>query len=219
MTCSPMASSSAASCGQPRRREGDAGGRLLAPPAPGECRYRGLARRRVAVGRRAGLMILHPLEFCAGAARSRMRFRSYTLSAKQGAQMMPKKWTHTAAFAHFGTKPHNVQSSWSARSADGKTVVVTFWQDLFERKDGRLIYARPRPDAAIAVRPGFHELMENLAWARDRCDGRFRVIVAKAKNPNADRRSIDACFPSQMVMKLTHLDVASGAFVAEAEGI
>ncbi len=174
MTCSPMASSSAASCGQPRRREGDAGGRLLAPPAPGECRYRGLARRRVAVGR---------------------------------------------AFAHFGTKPHNVQWSWSARSADGKTVVVTFWQDLFERKDGRLIYARPRPDAAIAVRPGFHELMENLAWARDRCDGRFRVIVAKAKNPNADRRSIDACFPSQMVMKLTHLDVASGAFVAEAEGI
>jgi hypothetical protein len=148
-----------------------------------------------------------------------MRFRSYTLSAKQGAQMMPKKWTHTAAFAHFGTKPHNVQWSWSARSADGKTVVVTFWQDLFERKDGRLIYARPRQDAAIAVRPGFHELMENLAWARDRCDGRFRVIVAKAKNPNADRRSIDACFPSQMVMKLTHLDVASGAFVAEAEGI
>src|SRR5262245_35854828 len=50
MTCSPMASSSAASCGQPRRREGDAGGRLLAPPAPGECRYRGLARRRVETG-------------------------------------------------------------------------------------------------------------------------------------------------------------------------
>jgi hypothetical protein len=58
--------------------------------------------------------------------------------------------THTAAFAHFGTRPRNVQWSWSARSEDGATVVATFWQDLFERKDGRLVYAscaKSRDDA------------------------------------------------------------------------
>lgn len=132
---------------------------------------------------------------------------------------MTKKLTHTAAFAHFGTKPRNVQWSWSARSDDGKTVVVTLWQDRFERKNGRLIYARPKADLETASKPGFREMVENLAWARDRCDGRFNVIIATAKDKNADPRSISECFPAKTVMKLTHFDEKSGAFVAEAEGI
>jgi hypothetical protein len=61
--------------------------------------------------------------------------------------------------------------------------------------------------------------MENLAWACDRCEGRFKVIIAKAKDRNADPRSIEECFPSKMVMKLVKFDAASGAFIAEAEGI
>jgi hypothetical protein len=131
---------------------------------------------------------------------------------------MPKKWTHTEAFSHFGTTPRNVQWSWSARSDDGQTVVVTFWQDLFSRKDGRLLYERSAPQQHLRRRPGFNELMENLAWARDHCGGRFKVIVAKAKDVKADPRSIEECFPTKMTMKLVEFDAATGAFVAEAEG-
>lgn len=133
---------------------------------------------------------------------------------------MPKKMTHTAAFAAFGTTPRNVQWSWSARTPDGTTVVVTLWQDLFKRRDGRLTYARPGFDPSNPdTRPGFRELMENLAWARDHCGGRFKVIMAIAKDPSAEPRSISECFPTKMTMKLTHLDTTAGAFVAEAEGI
>lgn len=133
---------------------------------------------------------------------------------------MSRKWTHTAAFAHFGTKPKNVQWSWSARNDATNTVVVTFWQDQFSRKDGKLVYERPGFDpSAPDRRPGFHELMENLAWARDNCEGLFSVIIAKAKNPLAHPRSIEECFPSKMIMRLKHLNEANGAFTAEAEGI
>jgi hypothetical protein len=132
---------------------------------------------------------------------------------------MTKQWTHTEAFAHFGTKPRNVQWSWSARSDDGKTVVATLWQDEFSRKEGRLVYERTDVPDNVRRRPGHSELMENFAWAQTHCDGRFKVISAKAKDPNADPRSIDECFPTKMTMKLLHFDPATGAFLAEAEGL
>jgi hypothetical protein len=132
---------------------------------------------------------------------------------------MARKWTHTAAFEHFGATPRNVQWSWTARSVDGKTVVATLWQDQFVRKDGRVTYARPGLTPGERKRPGMTEQTENFGWARDHCDGRFHVIVAIARNKNADPRSIEECFPSKMVMRLTHLDTTTGAYAAEAEGI
>src|ERR1019366_2706519 len=42
---------------------------------------------------------------------------------------MPKKWGLAEAFAHFGATGRNQRWSWSARSADGKTVVITLWRD------------------------------------------------------------------------------------------
>jgi hypothetical protein len=130
---------------------------------------------------------------------------------------MSKRWTHTKAFAHFGTSPRNVQWSWSARSEDGLTVVVTLWQDQFSRRGNRLVYDRSAAAPDVRRRPGFGELMENLAWARNNCAGRFNVIVAKAKDTKADPRTIEECFPSKMVMRLTSLNTESGAFLAEAE--
>jgi hypothetical protein len=133
---------------------------------------------------------------------------------------MPKSWTHTAAFKHFGTAPRNVHWSWSARSLDGETVVVTLWQDQFKRRDGRLIYeSQFDPGGPRDTRPGFHELMDNLVWARDHCDGRFRVIVAKAKDINSYPRSIAECFPhDKMIMRLSGLDLETGNFAAEVDG-
>ena len=131
---------------------------------------------------------------------------------------MPKKISHTEAFAHFGTKARNVQWSWSARSEDGKTVVGTLWQDQFERKDGRLVYSRPGLDSVEANgNLGFKEWKENLIWAQDHCEGRIHVIVAIAKDPKAHPRSIKECFPSAMVMRLKELDRETGAFVGEIE--
>jgi hypothetical protein len=57
---------------------------------------------------------------------------------------MTRKWTRQEAFGSFGVKLRNYQWSWSARSEDGNTVVLTVWQDLFRRQeDGRLIYLFP----------------------------------------------------------------------------
>src|ERR1700733_8052466 len=126
---------------------------------------------------------------------------------------MSKKWSHTEAFAKFGTAPKNTRWSWSAKSADGKTVVATLWQDQFTRRNGRLVYERPGligPDEK--KRPGQTEWVENLRWAKDHCDGRFRVICAIAKDINADPRSIAECFPTDMVMRLVELDPETGAF-------
>lgn len=132
---------------------------------------------------------------------------------------MAKRWTHSEAFAHFGTTPRNVQWSWSARNEESGTVVVTFWQDEFSRRDNRLMYARPAAEPDLRRRPGFKELMENLAWARDHCAGQLKVIVAKAKDVNANPRSIRECFPSKMLMRLVELDTSSGAFLAETEAV
>lgn len=130
---------------------------------------------------------------------------------------MSKKMTHTEAFAHFGTTPRNVRWSWSARNEDTKTVVGTLWQDQFERRDGRLVYAKPGRDPAAPKTPAYNERIENLAWARDHCGGCFHVIIAKAKDVKAVTRSIEECFPAKMVMRLTRFDPETGEFVAEVE--
>jgi hypothetical protein len=131
---------------------------------------------------------------------------------------MAKKWSHTEAFAAFGTKPRNTRWSWSARSDDGKTVVATLWRDQFSKRDGRMTYSRPGFTTGERKRPGFTEWVENLAWAKEYCEGRFHVISAIARDKNADPRSIAECFPTKMIMRLVEFDSETGAFVAEAEG-
>src|SRR4051794_39640004 len=109
---------------------------------------------------------------------------------------MAKAMSHTACFAHFGAKPRNIKWSWSARSADGKNVIVTLWQDHFKRRDGKLCYVREGGDPLNPDRrPGYRELMENLTWAIDNCDRQFNVIVAIAKDTTAHPRSIAECHP------------------------
>jgi hypothetical protein len=128
---------------------------------------------------------------------------------------MPRTWTPTGAFRHFGAKPKNVQWSWSARIADGKTVVVTLWQHEFDGRQYRSHFERDDGDP----RPGFKELMENLEWSQEHCGGKFRAIIAKARDPNAHPPSIAECFPGPMVMRLTSLDRKTGNFTAEIEGL
>ncbi|MGX9120316.1 hypothetical protein ACWTU6_27175 [Mesorhizobium sp. BHbsci] len=131
---------------------------------------------------------------------------------------MAKKFNHTQSFAHFGTKPVNVNWSWSARNEDAKTVVVTLWQDEFSRKGNRRVYERGPIWANSRNSPGHNEMMRNLRWALDHCDGWVKVIIARAKDKNAKPRSIDECFPSNMLVKVLSVDEASGAFELEDVG-
>jgi hypothetical protein len=133
---------------------------------------------------------------------------------------MSKKWTHAACFAFFGTTPANPRWSWSARNSDTKTVVLTLWQDEFEGVGkGQMVYQpRPRiPEKDWAKRPGNRERLENLKWARENCEGLFRVIIAKAKDVNGNPREIEECFPQEkLLMRITRLDEESGEFRAES---
>lgn len=119
---------------------------------------------------------------------------------------------HTQAFKCFGTKPTNVRSSWSARSAE--TVVITLWQDQIKRRGSKMIYEESLKQDN---RFGGREMMKHLAYAWDYCDRKVNVIIAIPKDPTAHPRSIKECFPSKIVMRLTHFDPETSTFAAEAE--
>jgi hypothetical protein len=132
---------------------------------------------------------------------------------------MAKDWTLSQSFDSLGTIPKNKRWSWSGRSADGKKVSVTLWQDLFE--NGTMLYrsAASSSQESWVGSSGHLELIENLAWARDNLDGEVSVIIAVAKDKNASPRTIRECFPQpNLIMRLVELNEKSGDFALERIG-
>jgi hypothetical protein len=132
---------------------------------------------------------------------------------------MAKDWTLSQSFASLGTVPKNKRWSWSGRSADGKKVSVTLWQDLFEK--GTMLYRSTASSSqeSWVGSSGHLELIENLAWARDNLDGEVSVIIAVAKDKNASPRTIRECFPQpNLIMRLVELNEKSGDFALERIG-
>ena len=130
---------------------------------------------------------------------------------------MKRSNTKTAAFAHFGAKAKNVRWGWSARSDDGATVVITVWSDEFDADDPEAVltkYAQKDLDW-WRNRPGNRDRIKNLAHAEDHCDGRFRIVVATARDPAAIPRQATGFRPHPQVMKLVRLDRQSGEFEAK----
>ena len=128
---------------------------------------------------------------------------------------MANKWTRTAAFRFFNTKPRNPNWSWSARSADGLTVVVTLWKHELIGTAGSMVYYRP--DLGDWHRGnGSKFFFEDMAWALANCGGVVRVIVA-VRDPNAGPRvRAVECYPQKnLFMRITHLDPKTGAFRLE----
>lgn len=128
-------------------------------------------------------------------------------------QPSAKRWTREACFEHFGAVCKNPRWSWSARSPDGKTVVMTMWEDEIVWDGARATY---QSGARIRAhkRAGKTELYENLKWARDNCDGQVRVVRMTARDEKADPRSIATCYPDDdLIMRVT-LDEANGTFRA-----
>jgi hypothetical protein len=99
---------------------------------------------------------------------------------------------------------------------DGLSVAVRLWQDKFEEK-GR-IYRSWSDDepGAWKSRPGFTELIENLAHARDNLDGVVSVILLIAKDKSAVTRSIDRSAPApNLKMRVIELDETEGTFLLQ----
>lgn len=129
---------------------------------------------------------------------------------------MPRTWTKTEAFDHFGTKLTNTRWSWSGIADDGGTVALVLWQDVVKGRNGELTYEDEDDlDADWRRRPGHFERIRHLAHARDELGGRFRAVIARAVDVTADPRDIAACHPQQGVWwQLDHLDEETGAFRA-----
>ncbi|WP_394689916.1 hypothetical protein [Hoeflea sp.] len=132
---------------------------------------------------------------------------------------MAKNWTLSQSFERLGTVPKNKRWSWSGRSADGKKVSVTLWQDLFQ--NGTMLYRSTATgtEEGWVGSNGHLELIENLVWARDHLDGEVSVIIAVAKDKTASPRSIAECFPQpNLIMRVIELDEYSGDFTLERIG-
>lgn len=128
------------------------------------------------------------------------------------------------AFGFFGTKPLHARLGLSARNETAKTVVLALWRD-------RLDYSTP-PAVSYRLRrtgtevpdwidmPANRVRLADLQWAREHCEGSFRVVIIEAANPAAEPRVIAGASPQQMmVMKLTELDVETGEFSATAQPV
>ncbi len=123
------------------------------------------------------------------------------------------------AFAHFGARARNHVWGWSACSADGKTVVVTFWKDhLSDLKQRPVVYDIYGKDVHLWTKKhGNRDRINKLKWARDHCNGRFRVVITVARDEQEYPRKIRDCYPEpNLVMRLTDLDEETGEFRAES---
>ena len=131
---------------------------------------------------------------------------------------MTKNWTLTEAFASFGAEARNIRQAWSARSADEQTIVVTLWRDLIN-DDGKEVSVDCFGDPNLHAwkdTPGNRQRIKDLAWARDHCDGHFRVVFVEASDTKAVPRSTTRRYPdATLVMKLIRLDETTGEFKAQ----
>jgi hypothetical protein len=75
-------------------------------------------------------------------------------------------------------------------------------------EDGKLVFSggRLRNGQDISDRNGYRERMDNLKWSLEHCGGVVRVVIAKAKDPSADVREIDKCWPKDWPMRIIRLN-------------
>ena len=126
--------------------------------------------------------------------------------------------TLTAAFAHFGAVAKNIAYAWSAVSRDGSTVVLTWWEDEAQHRNGKLVYdLRDRTNYSVwGYRHGNRDRTRNLVHVRDHCNGLFRIVWVKAADPRNTVRKIVARRPDDALwMRLIEFNEHTGEFLAE----
>jgi hypothetical protein len=126
--------------------------------------------------------------------------------------------TKTAAFSELGTVCKNPRWSWSGQSPDGKIVALTFWQDkLLKNQNAMLDYNDTAwKSPKVASRPGNKERMKDIQHAIEHLSSVVHVVVAIAKDPDADPREIQEAFARpDILMKITYFDDVTGEWCAE----
>jgi hypothetical protein len=121
------------------------------------------------------------------------------------------------AFDHFGAKPKNIRWSVSGRTPDGRTVVMVLWKHRLDYHSQPISYSHFgwRQLLDHNDEPSAHERVENLKWARDHCDGLFRVIIAVPIDTNDLTRGIAEAFPQpRLIMRLVEIKEQTGEFRA-----
>jgi len=126
------------------------------------------------------------------------------------------------AFADYGVRLRNDQSSWSGRTADGE-VVASLWIDHFNYRTRPASYSTFNdPDFdKWKDRPGVRELIADLVHARDNWAGRFHVVIVSAVDTNAEPRTTipgESYAQPKMIMQLTGLNEVTGEFSAYIVG-
>jgi hypothetical protein len=126
--------------------------------------------------------------------------------------------TLAECFTHFGAVCASRRFSRSAITRDGQTVVVAMWEDEVRREGDRVIYeSRYRPTLKGKSRGVDSELIANLKWARDHCDGYVRVVILTAEDVTADPRKIRYCYADDsLIMRITEFDCRTRTFRAES---
>jgi hypothetical protein len=121
-------------------------------------------------------------------------------------------------FTHFGAVCASRRFSRSAITQDGETVVVTMWEDELRREGDRVIYEpRYRPTLKGKSRAVDSELVANVKWALDHCDGYVRVVILTAEDVRANPREIRYCYPDDsLVMRIMEFDARTRTFRAES---
>ena len=123
------------------------------------------------------------------------------------------------AYAALGAALKNERWAWSGHGEDGTTVVVTLWADKLRDVPGGGhrydLFDAPDLDAWRTKR-GNRERIRDLALARDRADGLFRVVIGRANEAGDAMLEGSVYEPSDIVMRLIDLDESTGEFSAES---
>ena len=121
-----------------------------------------------------------------------------------------------SSFAKFRVNLKNPRQSWSARSEDGTTVVITLWRPGLKGKPFRYVsYSGMDSEITWTDTFGNRERLENLIWAEERCDGCFRAVVIVPKDETATKWEISESWPIEPMMRITSLNRKNGEFIAE----
>ena len=98
-------------------------------------------------------------------------------------------------------------------------MVVTLWADMLRAVPGGGhrydLFDAPDLDAWRTKR-GNRERIRDLALARDRADGLFRVVIGRANEAGDAMLEGSVYEPSDIVMRLIDLDESTGEFSAES---
>jgi hypothetical protein len=123
--------------------------------------------------------------------------------------------TRADAFGTYDIVLRNPNWSLSGRSADDGTVAVSLWQDELGSQDGRIVFSR-LDWGDWYDGPGRRYWFEDLAWARDHCGNIVRLVISvRDRHASGRVQTLDNFARPNVLLRVTHLDPAVGAFRLE----